>query len=124
MHDAGSQQSGTSSGRGGDHKPPGDDVPPPGTTFTGEPTTAEHAPDLQEEVDEGHEPWRLDQSRVASVFASNQFGWDDVEIALEDPHTVQVTDTAGRHVVSLQLRQPVCEGPTGIWVVDSGMWLV
>jgi hypothetical protein len=50
-------------------------------------------------------------------------GWDDVEIALEDPHTIQVTDTAGRHVVSLQLRQPVCEGPTGIWVVDSGVWL-
>jgi hypothetical protein len=72
MHDAGSQQSGTSSGRGGDHKPPGDDVPPPGTTFTGEPITAEHPADLQEEVDEGHEPWRLDQSRVASVFASNR----------------------------------------------------
>ena len=54
---------------------------------------------------------------------ANRFGWTDVEIALDDPHTVQVTDTASQHLVSLQMRQPAREGETGIWVVDSGVWL-
>jgi hypothetical protein len=99
------------------------DVPAPGTTFTGENISGGHAADLQEEVDEGHQPWRLDQSAVATAFASNRFGWTDVEIAVDDPHTLQVTDTATQHLVSLQMRQPVREGDTGIWVVDSGVWL-
>ena len=102
---------------------PGGDVPAPGTSFTGENISVEHAADLQEEVDEGHEPWRLDQSSVAAVFASSRFGWTDVDIALDDPHTLQVTEKASGHVVSLQMRQPAREGETGIWVVDSGVWL-
>lgn len=101
----------------------GSGVPTPGTTFAGENIDAEHAADLQEEVDDGHEPWRLDQSSVATMFAANRFGWTDVEIALDDPHTVQVTDTATGQLISLQMRQPVREGETGIWVVDSGVWL-
>jgi hypothetical protein len=113
---------GTGPGNGG-QPPAGDDVPVPGTTFTGENLSPERAADLQHEVDEGHEPWRLDQSAVATAFAGNRFGWTDVAIALDDPHTVQVTDTAGGHLVSLQMRQPVREGETGIWVVDSGVWL-
>jgi hypothetical protein len=60
---------------------------------------------------------------VASVFVGNRFGWTDAEIALDDPHTVQVTDPSGQHLISLQMRQPVREGETGIWVVDSGVWL-
>jgi hypothetical protein len=107
----------------GDQPPAGDDVPAPGTTFPGEGLSADHAADLQEEVDEGHEPWRLDQSSVAAAFARDRFGWADVDVALDDPHTVQVTDATGQHVVSLQMRQPAREGDTGIWVVDSGVWL-
>jgi hypothetical protein len=60
---------------------------------------------------------------VATEFVSNRFGWSDVTIALDDPHTVQVTDSASQHLVSLQMRQPAREGETGIWVVDSGVWL-
>ena len=101
----------------------GDDVPAPGTTFAGESIDSERAAELQMEVDQGHEPWRLDQSSVAAMFAGERFGWTDVEIALDDPHTVQVTDPDTQHVVSLQLRQPATEGDTGIWVVDSGVWL-
>ena len=112
---------GAGSGRG--EQPAAGDVPPPGTTFTGENISVEHAADLQEEVDQGHEPWRLDQSSVAAMFASERFGWTDVEIALDDPHTVQVTEKASGHLVSLQMRQPGREGQTGIWVVDSGVWL-
>ena len=107
----------------GSSPPAGQDVPPPGTAITGENISAEHAADLQAEVDEGHEPWRLDQSSVARVFANNRFGWTDVQIALDDPHTVQVSETSTQHLVSLQMRQPVREGETGIWVVDSGVWL-
>lgn len=114
---------GAGPGPGDGEQPPAGDIPAPGTTFTGENITVEHAADLQAEVDEGHEPWRLDQSSVAAMFAGNRFGWTDVEIALDDPHTVQVTDTASQHLVSLQMRQPAREGETGIWVVDSGVWL-
>ena len=111
------------SGPADGEQPSAGDVPTPGTTFTGENISVEHAADLQGEVDEGHEPWRLDQSSVAATFASNRLGWTDVAIALDDPHTLQVTDTASQHLVSLQMRQPVREGETGIWVVDSGVWL-
>ena len=34
-----------------------------------------------------------------------------------------MTDAASQHLVSLQMRQPAREGETGIWVVDSGVWL-
>ena len=114
---------GDGTGPGNGEQLPSGDVPAPGTTFTGENISVEHAAELQEEVDEGHEPWRLDQSSVARVFANNRFGWTDVQIALDDPHTVQVSETSTQHLVSLQMRQPVREGETGIWVVDSGVWL-
>jgi hypothetical protein len=120
--DDGTPAPGTGNG-GTDQPPPGDEVPPPGTPIIGENISADHAADLQAEVDEGHEPWRLDQGSVATTFAAHRFGWTDVEIALDDPHTVQVTDVESRHLVSLQMRQPVREGEDGIWVVDSGVWL-
>jgi hypothetical protein len=105
------------------HAEDGDDVPAPGTKLVGENMSAEHAADLQKAVDQGHEPWRLDQSSVATMFTRDRLGWTDVDVALDDPHTVQVTDRTSRHLVSLQMRQPVHEGDTGIWVVDSGVWL-
>ncbi|WP_409332757.1 hypothetical protein [Trujillonella humicola] len=96
--------------------------PPPGTEIPGESLTAEQVADLQEEVDEGHQPWRTDVGAVAASFVAAQLGWDDASVALADPHTAEVTSADGRIVV-LQLRQPAREGEGGIWVVTSGVWV-
>lgn len=98
-------------------------TPTPGTVIAGEGLTADQAAALQAAVDAGHQPWRLDAASVAAVFVENRFGWTNPAVALADPHTAEVTDPAGGRMATLQLRQPVREGPGGIWVVDSGVWL-
>jgi hypothetical protein len=60
---------------------------------------------------------------VARTFVLSRFGWHQVDCALADPHTAEVTDLADGRMVTLQLRQPVREGAGGIWVVVSGVWL-
>jgi hypothetical protein len=89
-------------------------------TFTGEDLTADQAAQLQQDVDAGHQPWRLDQVAVAEAFVADRLGWTDVDGRTADPHTVEVTNRMGGAAVVLQLTQPVREGPDGIWVVVSG----
>jgi hypothetical protein len=78
---------------------------------------------MQHEVDEGHQPWRTDVAAVAEAFVRQRLGWSDMQVALADPHTAEVTNRADGRIVTLQLRQPVREGPDGIWTVISGVWL-
>ena len=96
---------------------------PAGTPIAGESIDAHQAADLQQEVDNGHQPWRTDVAGVADAFVRGHLGWDDADVALVDPHTAEVTHPADGRMVSLQLRQPVREGAGGIWVVVSGVWL-
>jgi len=91
-----------------------------GGAFAGEDLSAAQAAQLQDAVDAGHQPWRLDQASVASSFAQGRFGWTDVDTMTVDPHTIEVTDRASGQRVVLQLRQPVRSGPDGVWIVVSG----
>ncbi|WP_210716629.1 hypothetical protein [Amycolatopsis acididurans] len=97
--------------------------PAAGTTFAGEGMSAHDADALQDSVDQGHQPWRIDAASVAATFVLTRFGWNNPDVALADPHTAEVTNPADGRVVSLQLRQPAHEGAGGIWVVDSGVWI-
>ncbi len=101
----------------------GNPTAPAGTPIAGESIDGHQAADLQQEVDNGHQPWRMDVAGVADAFVRGQLGWDDADVALADPHTAEVTHPADGRMVSLQLRQPVREGAGGIWVVVSGVWV-
>jgi hypothetical protein len=95
----------------------------PGTELPGEDLTPAAALALQQSVDEGHQPWRLHADMVADAYVRSRFGWDSAVVRLADPHTAEVTNAPDGQIVTLQLRQPVREGPTGIWVVTSGVYV-
>jgi hypothetical protein len=88
--------------------------------LAGEDLTADQAAQLQQDVDAGHQPWRLDEVAVAQAFVAGRLGWTDVDARLTDPQTVEVSNRPDSATVTLQLQQPVREGPDGIWVVASG----
>jgi hypothetical protein len=95
----------------------------PGTQLPGEDLTPAAALALQQSVDEGHQPWRLHADMVADAYVRSRFGWDSAVARLADPHTAEVTNAPDGQIVTLQLRQPVREGATGIWVVTSGVYV-
>ncbi|MFE3257301.1 acyl transferase [Nocardia sp. NPDC059091] len=95
--------------------------PQAGKTFPGEGLTAQQARDLQQGVDSGHQPWRLDRVQVAKAFVQQRFGWATVQAAADGPTSVVVTNQDGSKL-TLQVGQPVTQGSRGIWVVDSGAW--
>jgi hypothetical protein len=89
--------------------------------FAGEGLSDMQATELQAAVDGGHQPWRLDQARVATAFVEGRFGWTEVDSTSLGPLTILVTDRASRQRVALQVRQPARQGSGGIWVVASGV---
>ncbi|MGV9664773.1 acyl transferase [Nocardia niigatensis] len=95
--------------------------PQSGKTFPGEGLTAEQARDLQQAVEGGHQPWRLDRIQVAKSFVQQRFGWTTVQASADGPSSVVVTNQDGSKV-TLQVSQPVTQGGQGIWVVGGGTW--
>ena len=95
----------------------------PGTILPGENIPPEQAAALQQSIDEGHQPWRVHPDMVAEAYVASRFGWDDVQAALADPHTVEITNRPDGRMVTLQLRQPVRQDERGIWVVVSGVYI-
>ncbi|HEU0086402.1 MAG TPA: hypothetical protein VFQ77_01895 [Pseudonocardiaceae bacterium] len=85
--------------------------------------TSEQAKELQQAVDEGHQPWRTDPKQVAEAFVRGRLGWSNVDAQLADTHTAEVTNRADGRIVTLQLRQPARVGEGGIWTVVSGVWV-
>ena len=86
---------------------PGSPTMTPGTILPGENIPPEQAAALQQSIDEGHQPWRVHPDMVAEAYVASRFGWDDVQAALADPHTVEITNRPDGRMVTLQLRQPV-----------------
>ena len=101
--------------------PPADVTTPTAPSgLAGEDLTADQTAQLQQEVDAGHQPWRLDQIAVAEAFVADRLGWTEVESRLTDPQTVEVTNQADGAMVTLQLQQPARAGADGVWVVVAG----
>ncbi|TSE01614.1 hypothetical protein FOS14_03530 [Skermania sp. ID1734] len=93
-----------------------------GTRFDGEGIAGAAAQQLQQSVDAGHQPWRLDQASVARAFVRNRFNWQLDSVAFGRPNIAFVTNAAGGSRVELHLTQPAKQGNGGIWVVDYGIW--
>jgi hypothetical protein len=80
-------------------------------------TTAEEAQNTQEQVDQGHSPWLLEPTAVASFYASAVLGWQDATVEPVRPDAYWVTDPVSGTMAELTLTQPVREGEGGIWAV-------
>lgn len=102
--------------------PAAGDHPPAGTAFPGEGISGDAAEQLQQSVDAGHQPWRLDEDAVARAFVSGRFGWSQPAITHGGPYLAIATGPDGQRV-SLQLSQPARKNNGGVWVVESGIWL-
>ncbi|PPJ30251.1 hypothetical protein C5E45_10380 [Nocardia nova] len=102
--------------------PNGGDHPPAGTAFPGEDISGDAAEQLQQSVDAGHQPWRLDEDAVARAFVSGRFGWSQPAITHGGPYLTVATGPNGQRV-SLRLSQPARKNNGGVWVVESGIWL-
>jgi hypothetical protein len=91
-----------------------------GSAVAGEDLTPDQEAELQQAVDQGHQPWRTDPAAVAEAFAASRYGWSGATATPTDAHTVEVTDPASGATASLQVDQPVRPGAGGIWVVVGG----
>ena len=76
---------------------------------------------LQEAVDAGHEPWRVDPLAVARASAGT-LGFTDgdvFELASQGPAQAVVRANHAAEAYQLRLIQPVRGGPSGIWMLES-----
>ncbi|MFF3575248.1 hypothetical protein ACFYXQ_46720 [Nocardia jiangxiensis] len=96
--------------------------PAAGTPFPGEGMTLQQVKNLQQTVDGGHQPWRLDRVAVAKSFVQGRFGWSNVQTSTDSaPNVIYLTNSDGARVF-VHLIQPATQGARGIWTVDSGAW--
>jgi Immunoglobulin-like domain of bacterial spore germination len=81
--------------------------------------TWEQAYAMQDAVDNGHQPWRLSPTGVASAYAEAVLlpGPEQATVRRTNPHTVAVRDPSGKLLATVALAQPVKRGPDGIWVI-------
>jgi len=78
-------------------------------------------PSLQQAVDNGDQPWRLDPLEVAraEAVALGLSAGDPLELVDRQPGVARVRAGHAGATYEIHLIQPARLGPTGIWVVDS-----
>lgn len=81
--------------------------------------TWEAAYALQAAVDNGHQPWRTSAVQVVTVYAEQVLlpGPEHPIVRQADPHTLEVSASDGKVIATVQVTQPVRQGPEGIWVI-------
>ena len=81
--------------------------------------TWEAAYALQAAVDDGHQPWRTSAVEVVTVYAEQVLlpGPEHPIVRQADPHTLEVSTSDGKVIATVQVTQPVRQGPGGIWVI-------
>jgi hypothetical protein len=81
--------------------------------------TWEAAYALQDAVDNGHQPWRTSAVYVVTVYAELVLlpGPEHPIVRQVDPHTFEVSTPGGKVIATVQVTQPVRQGPGGIWVI-------
>lgn len=92
-------------------------TPAPGRVAIWPLTTDEEARNTQAQVDQGHSPWMLEPTAVASFYAQAVLGWDDATVEPARPDVYWVTDPASGTMAELTLAQPARQGDGGIWAV-------
>jgi hypothetical protein len=76
---------------------------------------------LQESVDNGHQPWRINPEEVAVEFATQTLNFEGTgTVDYVDPkETARVTFTKkSGEAINIDLYQPAVKGENGIWEVD------
>lgn len=94
-------------------------APAPGGVAIWPFVTAEEAANTQEQVDQGHSPWLVEPTAVASFYAGAELGWADAPVEAVRPGTYWVTDPATGARAELDLAQPARPGEGGIWAVTQ-----
>lgn len=79
--------------------------------------TWEQAWQVQEAVDDGHEPWRTSPTDSVMPYAIDVLGVARPIVRLVDPHTVEVSRPGAGVIATVQVTQPVTRGSGGIWVI-------
>ncbi len=85
--------------------------------------TWEAAYELQWAVDNGHQPWRT-SAWMSAVGVVTRYAEQVLlpspqhpVVRQVDPHTFEVSTPDGKVVATVQVTQPVRQGPEGIWVI-------
>jgi hypothetical protein len=82
-------------------------------------TTQAEADELQQQVDQGHQPWHLDQAATAAAYAQARFGWQNATVETTRSGRYLVTDPGTGAQAATTLAQPARAGADGIWVVTQ-----
>ncbi len=74
---------------------------------------------VQQAVDDGHQPWRTDPAQVVAAYTRAVLlpGSAQPLVRQVGPHTFQVRKPGGEVIATVQVTQPLRQGPGGIWVV-------
>lgn len=94
-------------------------TPAPTVSVDGGAFSRDRARALQDAVDGGSQPWRLDPIAVARAFVEGVPGWGGARLVPTGPATVEATAPGHRDAMLLRLGQPATVGPTGVWVVQD-----
>ncbi len=89
---------------------------PAGQHFVFPDADLNQAQQAQAAVDQGHQPWRLDPTLVASAYGAS-LGWDQTTVSPVDSKTYDITPADGSTRLRLTLSQPIRQDQTGIWEI-------
>jgi hypothetical protein len=81
--------------------------------------TWEQAWEIQEAVDNGHQPWRASPTDVVVPYAISVLGVAQPIVRLVDADTVEVSKPGSGVVATVHVAQPVTHRPGGIWVITK-----
>ena len=79
-------------------------------------TTLEQAQQAQIDVDQGHQPWRLDPTAVASAYGAS-LGWNNTTVTPVDANVYVLTNGDDSRRLRLAMSQPTRQDQTGIWEI-------
>jgi hypothetical protein len=81
--------------------------------------TWEQARQLQDAVDNGHQPWRCGPDRLVTLYAQQVLHVAQPVVRRVDPVTFSVTSPGQGLIATVTVTQPIRHGTCGIWVITK-----
>ncbi len=93
----------------------------PATPFPGiwDIRTWQQARELQDAVDNGHQPWRCGPDRLVTLYAQQVLHVAQPVVRQVDPLTFSVTGPGQGLIATVTVTQPIRQGTCGIWVITK-----
>ena len=83
-------------------------------------TTWQQAREVQEAVDNGHQPWRCGPDQLVSLYAQEVLHVVRPVLRRIDPSTFEVTESGRRMIATVKVTQPIKrDGNCDIWVITG-----